>query len=250
MVAGKVDRQPAYILHARPYRETSLLLEVLTPGHGRLALVARGARRPRAELRGLLLPFQPLTLSWFGKNEVRTLHKADWQGGVRQLSGQALICGFYVNELMLHLVAREDPAGAVWMIYDQTIRSLAQEPGQSVALRRFELGLIRALGYAPELLHDDQQQPIHPDAYYRLCPGQWPVLADAAEPGDRQALVAGRSLLAMVADDFSSELTRREARAMLRVMLTDLLGPDAQLVSRALLQTLSACPGSLSDLGM
>ncbi|RBJ67219.1 DNA repair protein RecO, partial [Pseudomonas sp. MWU12-2534b] len=93
---GRVDKQSAYILHTQPYRETSLLLEVLTRDHGRFSLVARGARRPRSDLRGVLLPFQPLTLSWFGKGELRTLHGADWDGGVRPLTGLPLVCGFYL----------------------------------------------------------------------------------------------------------------------------------------------------------
>ena len=239
MNPGKIDRQSAYILHARPYRETSLLLEVLTPDHGRLGLVARGARRPRAELRGLLLPFQPLSLSWFGKNEVRTLHAADWQGGVPQLAGRSLICGFYLNELLLRLIPREDPQPGIWRIYDRAVRGLAQNAPVAALLRAFELDLIRSLGYAPELERDADGAPIEPGRLYVCRPGQAPEPERGHEPGAGQALLDGASLLAMQQGDFSSDLTQREARALLRVLLEDMLGPDARLATRELLQALA-----------
>ena len=97
---AKQDAQPAYLLHSYPYRETSLVIETFTRNRGRVALVARGARRPRSALRGVLLAFQPLTISWSGRTELRTLHKAEWQGGLPQLKGDALLCGFYINELL------------------------------------------------------------------------------------------------------------------------------------------------------
>ena len=94
-------QQPAFVLHSYPYRETSLLVEVFTRRHGRLVLVARGARRPRSAMRGSLLAFQPVLLAWSGRSEVRSLHSAEWRGGQPLLSGDALLCGFYLNELMI-----------------------------------------------------------------------------------------------------------------------------------------------------
>ncbi|MBV8048268.1 MAG: DNA repair protein RecO [Paludibacterium sp.] len=239
MNPGKVDRQPAYILHARPYRETSLLLEILTPDHGRLGLVARGARRPRAELRGLLLPFQPLTLSWFGKNEVRTLHAADWQGGVRQLAGLPLICGFYLNELLMHLLVREDPHRDIWRCYDRTVRGLAAGEPPGALLRRFELALVGHLGYAPTLDEDEDGAAVDAARWYVCQPGQRPAPDRGFEPDNHQAIVSGATLLAMAADDFSAEQTRRESRGLLRLMLEALLEPDVRLASRELLQSLA-----------
>lgn len=239
MNPGKIDRQPSYILHARPYRETSLLLEVLTPAHGRLALVARGARRPRSELRGVLLPFQPLSLSWFGKNEVRTLHAAEWQGGVPQLSGLPLICGFYLNELLLRLLAREDPQADIWHVYDRAVRGLAAAGHPGTLLRRFELELIRCLGYAPELAHDADGRPLLADACYCCLPGKAPQPDSGSPLPERAVLVHGATLLAMASGDFGHERTRREARGMLRQILADLLGDDARLASRELMQALS-----------
>src|SRR3954471_10778980 len=105
-------RSPAcegFVLHSYPYRETSLLVEVLTRGSGRMSVVARGARRPRSPTRGALMAFQPLSLSWYGKGEVKTLGEAEWIGGQPLLTGEALLCGFYLNELLVKLLAREDP---------------------------------------------------------------------------------------------------------------------------------------------
>jgi len=239
MNAGKIDRQPAYVLHGRAYRETSLLLEVLTPDYGRLALVARGARRPRSDLRGRLLPFQPLALSWFGKNEVRTLHVADWQGGVPQLSGLPLICGFYLNELMLRLTLRDDPQPALWQVYDQAVRALALRQGPAAVLRRFELELIRGLGYAPQLDRDEQGAEIDPERVYCCRPGLAPQLDQGFQALDRVAMVRGATLLALAESDFSAELTRREARGFLRLILTELLGDESRLATRDLLQALN-----------
>lgn len=105
----RVAEQPAFVLHSYPYRETSLIVDVLTRDHGRLALVAKGAKRPHSALRGVLQTFQPLLLSWSGKSEVRTLTGAEWVGGMLPLSGDALLCGFYANELLVKFCAREDP---------------------------------------------------------------------------------------------------------------------------------------------
>src|SRR4051812_41282813 len=101
------DERPAFVLHTYPYRETSLIAEMLTADHGRVAMVARGAKRPRSELRGVLHSFQPLLLSWAGTGELKTLIRAEWQGGLPLVAGSALLCGFYLNELLLRLLPRE-----------------------------------------------------------------------------------------------------------------------------------------------
>jgi DNA repair protein RecO (recombination protein O) len=241
---GRVDKQSAYILHTQPYRETSLLLEVLTRDHGRFSLVARGARRPRSDLRGVLMPFQPLMLSWFGKGELRTLHGADWDGGVRPLTGLPLVCGFYLNELMLKLTARDDPEPRAFSVYDAAVRDLAIQPSLAPVLRRYELKLAQALGYAPSLARDSHGAAVVADRHY-LC-------RDAAlpEPDDhpelaligRVARLSGAALLAIDADDYSDPAVRGQARQLSRVWLGALLGEEP-LASRELLQAIQ----SLSD---
>ena len=110
MITGRrAEHEPGFVLHTYPYRETSLIVEAFTRQHGRTALIAKGARRPRSALRGVLLAFQPLLLSWAGRSDLRTLHKAEWQGGLPQLKGAGLLCGFSLNELMVKPLARDDP---------------------------------------------------------------------------------------------------------------------------------------------
>jgi DNA repair protein RecO (recombination protein O) len=123
------DDQPAFVLHAYAYRETSLIVEALSASHGRVALVARGAKRPRSELRGVLQAFQPLTLSWAGGGELKTLIRAEWQSGLPLVSGSALLCGFYLNELLLKLLPREDAHPQLFNDYQD---ALARPPPERI----------------------------------------------------------------------------------------------------------------------
>src|SRR5712691_563317 len=148
------ESREAFILHGYAYRETSLLVEVFTRDFGRISMVARGARGARSALRGVLLAFQPLALSWFGKGDVRTLARAEWIGGQPLLRGEALLCGFYLNELLLRLVSREDPYDALFSQYHQALRRLASGAESSPVLRAFEKALLKELGYAMMLDRD------------------------------------------------------------------------------------------------
>jgi len=113
----RVEGEQAFVLHSYPFRETSLLVEIISRRYGRVALLAKGARRPRSVLRGALLAFQPLLVGWAGKGDVRTLMKAEWRGGQPLLGGEALFCGFYLNELLLRLLPREDAHDALFDAY-------------------------------------------------------------------------------------------------------------------------------------
>src|ERR1017187_5263814 len=165
---NKHQDELAFVLHSYPFRETSLILDVYSRSQGRLAIVARGARRPRSVLRGVLMNFQPLSLSWFGNGEVRTLHSAEWQGGQPYLQGTALMCGFYLNELLLNLLARDDPHQQLFDYYQQTLQRLAHEQDHASTLRCFEKHLLQELGYALLLEHEaDSGGPIEPTLHYR-----------------------------------------------------------------------------------
>ncbi|MDF0606888.1 DNA repair protein RecO [Neisseriaceae bacterium TC5R-5] len=232
---AKVDGQLAYILHTQPYRETSLLVEILTAEHGRFTVMARGARRPRADLRGVLLPFQPLTLAWFGKNELRTLHRAEWNGGIPQLSGLPLICGFYLNELMLKLTARDNPEPEAFHIYDTAVRGLTTTGNLAAVLRRYELRLLQTLGYAPSLQQDQHGEPIQAEQTYRYANGG---LACDNSFSDEYAF-SGANLLAIDMDNYTHADTRLAARRLMRLWLDHLLGTE-MLTSRKLLAAINS----------
>jgi DNA repair protein RecO (recombination protein O) len=208
---NRIEEQSAFILHSYPFRETSLLLEVFSRNHGRLAMVARGARRPRSALRGVLMNFQPLRLSWFGKGEVRTLHAAEWQGGQPQLQGTALLCGFYLNELLLNLTARDDPHESLFDYYQYTLQRLAHENDHAGTLRNFEKHLLQELGYA--LLLDQEAgggRPVEPDGRYRYV--------------IERGVLAGKTLLDMTADDYTDPVSAQQAKQLMRTLLNHYLG--------------------------
>jgi DNA repair protein RecO (recombination protein O) len=214
----RIQDEPAFVLHSYPFRETSLVLEVFSREYGRVPLVARGARRPRSALRGLLMSFQPLSLSWFGKHELRTLHSAEWQGGQPQLHGTALLCGFYLNELLLNLMARDDPHQSLFDYYQQTLQRLAQEQDHAFTLRSFEKRMLQELGYALSLETEAESgKPIVPEKTYRyiLERGAIAETADSA-----QGLpVAGKTLLDMAADDYRDLNSARQSKQLMRMLL-------------------------------
>lgn len=233
---GRPDAQPAYILHARPFRETSLIVEAYARDQGRLALVARGARRPKSAMRGILLPFQPLLLSWTGRRELRTLTRAEWRGAYAPLKGRSLICGFYLNELLLKLLPRDDPHELLFTVYEDTLAALAAGGEVSVPLRRFELALLRELGYAVILDRDiERNEPVARDRSYVYVIERGPV-SGAAAPADGVEL-SGQTLIDMQAGVFTGAVTQQQSRALMRALINHYLG-DQVLHTRQLLREL------------
>ncbi len=217
---SKVDGQPAYVLHSYPFRETSLIVEVFTRDFGRMALLARGARRPRAAIRGLLMGFQPLEIGWAGKGEVLTLMKAEWQGGQPLLAGEALFCGYYLNELLINLLPREDAHEHLFGCYAAMLQQLAADPSGKVReadLRSFEKALLQELGYGLTLTHDADGQAIAADDFYTYRMEQGPVRLEHDE-ADIQ-VVRGKTLLDLADEDFSDPRSRIEAKALMRTLL-------------------------------
>lgn len=227
--------QPAYVLHTYPYRETSLIVEVFSRDFGRLPLMARGARRPKSAVRGLLLSFQPLSLSWFGKGELRTLHSAEWQGGQPLLQGTALICGFYLNELLLKLLHRDDPHEQLFLYYQETLQELARRTDYAAVLRRFEMNLLKELGYALTLDHDaDSGAAIEPDMPYRYVFERGPVRQKTGQNGVE---LQGKTLLDMADDDYGDPVTLQQSKALMRTLINHYLGEDT-LHTRQILKDL------------
>ena len=231
------DTQPAYVLHTYPFRETSLVVEVFTRNFGRVGLVARGARRPRSAIRGLMMAFQPLLLSWAGKGELRTLHKAEWQGGVFQLKGPALVCGFYLNELLLKFLAREDPHEPLFEVYHQAIGGLAGTGQPEAILRRFEKYLLKELGYALLLDREaDSGRALDPRKRYTYVVdrGPMPVGEDKEPPVE----ITGAALLDLACDNFEDAATLAQAKLLMRFLLNHHLGNE-ELHTRLLLRELN-----------
>lgn len=161
------------MLHRYDWSESSLILEVFTRHYGRIALVAKGAKRPSSSFRPILLPLQLLHLTFGGDAEIRTLKAAEWQGGHVMPGGAALMSGYYLNELLLTLLARDDPHPGLFDIYANVVQVLASEHGEALqsALRAFELLLLREIGLLPLL--DEQTltlSVLEPDARYSLVP--------------------------------------------------------------------------------
>lgn len=214
---ARQESREAFVLHSYPYRETSLLVDVFASGFGRVSMVARAARSPRSALRGVLLAFQPLGLAWFGKGEVRTLARAEWIGGQPRLQGEALMCGFYVNELLLRLLPREDAHDALFSHYRDALAQLASGGDSAPVLRSFERALLRELGYAMALERDSASgSAIDPGKSYRYDPERGPIEANGASA---DSLISGRTLLDMARDDYSDPLTQQQAKTLMRTLL-------------------------------
>src|SRR5436190_13943694 len=149
----RIADEPSYVLHRYDWSESSLILELWTRHHGRVAVVAKGAKRPSSSFRPVLLPLQPLHVAFGGEAEIRTLKGAEWVGGQVMPTGDALLSGYYLNELLLRLLARDDPHPQLFDAYASTVGVLASEHGEALepALRTFELLMLREIGLLPSL---------------------------------------------------------------------------------------------------
>ncbi len=188
MATKRISDEPAFVLHRYDWSESSLILEVFTRHYGRIALVAKGAKRPSSSFRPILLPLQPLHVAYGGDAEIRTLKSAEWQGGHVMPTGDALLSGYYLNELLLTLLARDDPHPALFDVYANVVQVIASEHGEvlQTALRTFELLLLREIGLLPQLdVQTMTLRALQPDANYTLVP----------EGGLRQAHADERSFL-------------------------------------------------------
>lgn len=185
-MARRISDEPAFVLHRYDWSESSLILEAFTREHGRVALVAKGAKRPSSNFRPVLLPLQPLHLAFSGEAEIRTLKSAEWVGGQVMPTGDALLSGFYLNELLLRLLARDDPHPQLFDSYADAVAVLASQHGDVLepALRAFELILLREIGLLPALdVQTSTQSPLDPAMRYSLAAEAGLMPADDAPDG-------------------------------------------------------------------
>ena len=229
------DGQPVYVLHTYPFKETSLVVELLTRDFGRVAAVAKGARRPRSSMRGMLQSFQPLLAAWSGKSELRNLHSLEWGEGLLLLQGEALICGFYLNELLLRLLPREDAHETLFAYYGETLRTLAFGKNLAATLRRFELKMLQELGYAVPLQQDEYDVPVQADRAYCYIAERGACSLQGAQQNRVQSCqIAGKTLLDMALGDYTDAQTQQQAKQLMRALITHYLG-DKPLHTRQLL---------------
>ncbi|MEO1320471.1 MAG: DNA repair protein RecO [Pseudomonadota bacterium] len=215
MEAGqRIQLQPCWVLHRRDFRDSSQIIEVLSREHGRLGLVARGVKRPKSRLRGILQPFAPLLLSWVAGRELATLSGAEpGQGAPHHLQDTRLMSGFYINELILRLTHRFDPQPDVFDRYAHCLQRLSGDDPVAATLRDFELDLLDALGFAPNLTHDVVSgAPVEADRAYDFVVDEGP---HATEAGAGVEAVDGFVLLAMAARDWREPEVLRTARRLL-----------------------------------
>ena len=219
--------QPAFVLHARPWRETSLLVEVLSADHGRLGLVARGVQGPKRQaLRAALQPLQWIRFDAVQNGEMARLTAAEAQDVAPRLGGEAMLAGFYLNELTLRLAPRQDPVPELYEAYAHARSRLGAGEPLGWTLRRFERDLLEALGFGFDWAHDGDGAAIDPAARYRLDPEHGPrrVLSDRGH-GDRSSAATGRALLSLAADRQPEADDLPGLRRAMRGVLSHHLGP-------------------------
>jgi len=220
-MSQRVDAAAAYVLHSRPYRETSLLVDLLTLEHGRVSLVARGARKSGSRLRATLQPFQSLQVDWQGRTELKTLRTAEPVESLLMLQGRSLLCGLYLNELLQRLLRPLDPYPRLFVYYRYALNELRLGRDLEGALRTFERQLLEQLGFALDL------RTLQPGQDYCLDPERGLVAGSGAEA------YPAEHLLAIAEDRYDDPAVRRSAKRLMRNRLTPLLG-DRPLRSREL----------------
>ena len=250
MTETAVYLQPAFILQQHKYRETSLIIDALTRDFGRISLLAKGVRKAKSTSAGLLQPFVPLSLSYLGKAELKTLTAVERRAcGTHAmpgdmihpfsgLQGMALYCGFYINELVACFLHKYDPHPEVFDNYQACLFSLAEGSSTEAALRLFELKLMENTGYALQLECDNHEQAIEPLKKYHVEAGQWPL---AAEDG----LFSGKTLQALNAKELTDAQVLSEAKMLMRKII-DVHLQGKPLKSRAVIRNIMAATPTIT----
>ena len=213
---SRSEGQVGWVLHRRPWRESSLLVEFFSQQQGRIGLVARAARSARSPWRGMLEPFCPLVASWTRRGEMGTLTDIEAVSNRRSLTGRGLWCGLYANELVLKLIARDDPAPEVFAAYGDLLSSLGAGESNASAVRRFELQLLAGIGVAPDLERDAVDgEPIQSGNLYHLDPEAGFI------PTERwgAAVFTGEVILALASGELEEPVVARAGRKLMRQLI-------------------------------
>lgn len=220
----RIDLTPAYVLHTRPFRNTSLIVDFFCEEYGRVTAVARSARGPKSRYKGQLQPFSRMLISWSGSRELKTLGQMELNSAPLYLHDQALFCGFYLNELLLKMTQREDPFPQLFELYHRTLVALAGHTQIESSLRLFEKRLLEVLGYGLPLTHEAKTgQPIVADQYYRFVIDQGLFHMPTESVGDDVSVFFGADLISISKESFSDVGVLTAAKRLLRPVLTAML---------------------------
>ena len=231
----RIQQQPAFVLHHRPFRDSSQILDIVTRDHGKIALVARGSRGSKSRLAGVLRPFSPLRVSWVARSDLGTLTGAEAAGVPLGLQGDAVLSAFYVNELLLNFLHRHDPQPEIYALYAEVIGALGSTNDFARCLRSFELELLSLLGYAVNFqCESGTQRTLEPQRNYEYRVEQGPVPVQRSEGA---MVFAGDVLISIQAQEFDKPDVLRAAGRLLRAVIAHHLG-GKELKSRKVLMEL------------
>lgn len=228
----RVQQQPAFILHHRPFRDSSQILDILTRDHGKIALVARGSRGAKSRLRGVIRPFLPLRVSWVARSDLGTLTGAEAAGLPAGLRGDAMLSAYYVNELLINFLHRHDPQAEIFNLYADTLKALCVCEAVASVLRSFEIELLGLLGYALSIEHESgTREVLDPAGNYEYRMDQGAV---AVSRSSGPMVFSGSLLSAIQSQKFESPEVLRAAGRLLREVISHHLG-GKELKSRKVL---------------
>lgn len=220
----RVEHQPAYVLHLKPYRDTSAIVDLLTADYGRISVMVRGVRKNKSNKRQLLNPFHRLLVSFQGETEIKLLTQFESSSGFFTLHGNYLYSGFYLNELLVRLLPEMDPHNDLFSLYEKSIHLLHQESDIEPVLRCFEFRLLMELGYAIDFSQDAiNNKAIHQDSFY-ACDLERGFIEVSSDAKTQSLIIQGVDLLAIEAADYHLVSTRRAAKYLARHLLKPLLG--------------------------
>ncbi len=216
----RVELQPAYVLHTRPYRDTSLLVDVFTEDYGRLTLVAKGARQPKQRQRHLFQPFIKLLISWQGKSELKTLIGIEAVVDTFTFENKFLYSALYANELLIYLLRHEDAAPDIYRLYTLLLFKLAQQEDLESTLRQFEFSLLAELGYAIDFSQEAiNGEPIEANSYYHFVVDTGFILESVSNVNSQSTRYLGSHLLAIAENKYSDSIVRKSAKSIARTAL-------------------------------
>ena len=213
----RVLKQPTWILHQRPYRDTSSIIDIFTRDFGRVSIIAKGGRSPKSKFRGLLRPFFPIKLSWYSGKNLGNLVEIDVVGKPYNLIGDSLLSAYYLNELILKFLVKDDPQVEIFDLYSRTILDLMETGDISPVLRKFELEFLKLIGYGLNLEFEAVTHlPVRDDLFYEYNPGIGLVISDKKND---QYVFSGTDINAINQGDFQEKKTVKSANRLLKSII-------------------------------